>query len=162
MIAIIHAIAAGVLAWLVRDLNPITWVLAAIALYPLIRLLGLASTRFKVYAMRCEAGAVFVPWFAWQVLSASWDVARIVLNPQHKVSPAVVSVTPSTEDKRLITVLACLMTLTPGSLAVDYRGRLLYIHVLDTSSVDSVQQAMAEVERRLLAWVNPMGERHDG
>ncbi len=161
MIAIAHAIAAAVLAWLVIDLNPLTWLLAVIALYPLIRLLALVNTRVKVYAMRFEAGVLFVPWFAWKIFGASWDVARIVLNPQYKVSPAVVTVSLNTEDKRLITVLACLVTLTPGTLALDYRGRLLYIHVLDTASVDSVQQAMAEIETRVLAWVYPMGERHD-
>jgi multicomponent Na+:H+ antiporter subunit E len=162
MIALIHAIAAAILAWWVLDLNPLTWALAMFVLYPPLRLFGTAIPRLRAYARRFEVGALFVPWYAWKVVGASWDVARIVLNPRHVVSPAVVSVSLHTEDKRLITLLACLITLTPGTLALDYRGKLMYIHVLDTSSVDSVQQQMWDIEKRILAWVNPMGERHDG
>jgi multicomponent Na+:H+ antiporter subunit E len=162
MISILHLLAAAVVAWQLLGLNPLTWLLAIIAFYPVIKLLGLVIPALRVYSRRFEAGMIFVPWFAWKIIYASWDVARIVLNPQRQVSPAVVSVTLRTEDKRLITLLACLVTLTPGTLALDYRGKLLYIHVLDTSSVDSVQQAMTEIETRVLAWVYPKGGRHDG
>ncbi len=160
MIVLAHVFLAGALAWAFLGLGPLNWLLGFIVLYPVIRLLGLFVAPLRVYAMRVEAGVVFVPWFAYKIVGASWDVARIVLNPSKIVSPAVVQVHLKTRDKRLITLIACLVTLTPGTLALDYRGRALFIHVLDTSSVESVQAALTEIEERVMAWVNPLGENY--
>lgn len=160
MIVIAHMLLAAILAWAFMGLGPLTWLLGFILLYPVARLLGLFIKPLRVYSMRVETGALFVPWFAYKVVGASWDVARIVLDPRKVVSPAVVQVHLKTRDKRLITLIACLITLTPGTLALDYRGRALFIHVLDTSSVESVQAALTEIEVRVMAWVNPLGENY--
>ena len=86
-------------------------------------------------------------------------MAKIVLNPRYQVESAVVRVPVHTRDKRLITLLGCLLTLTPGTLALDYRSRTgeMFVHVLDTRSVDSVTAAIGNIERRLMRWVQPLG-----
>lgn len=155
----VHVLLASVLAAVLASLSPMYWLLAFAVLYPLFRLLGLVHHASRVYALRIEAGLVFVPWFTWQVFSASLDVAKIVLNPRYQVESAVVRVPLQTRDKRLITLLGCLLTLTPGTLALDYRSRSgeMFVHVLDTRSVESVSAAIGEIERRLMRWVQPLG-----
>ena len=155
-----HLLLATVLAAVLAQLSPLYWLLAFAAGYPLFRLAGLFHSASRVYAMRIEAGIVFVPWFTYQVFSASVDVAKIVLNPRYRIESAVVRVPVQTRDKRLITLIGCLLTLTPGTLALDYRSRTgeMFVHVLDTRSVESVAGAIANIEQRLMRWVQPLGE----
>lgn len=159
MMVYLHVFLATVLAALVATLSPLYWLIAFAALYPLFRLVGLLHAASRVYAMRIEAGLIFVPWFTWQIFKASMDVAKIVLNPRYQVESAVVRVPLQIRDKRLVTVLGCLLTLTPGTLALDYRARTgdMFVHVLDTQSVDSVTLAIGEIERRMMRWVRPLG-----
>ena len=147
------------LMWALVSLEPFYWLLAFAALYPLFRLAGLVWPASQLYALRMEAGLLFVPWFTWQVFRASADVAKIVLSPRCQVQPAVVSVAIHTQDKRLITLIGCLLTLTPGTLALDFHARTseMFVHVLDTRSVESVTAAVGEIERRLMRWVSPLG-----
>jgi multicomponent Na+:H+ antiporter subunit E len=56
----------------------------------------------------------------------------------------------------MATLLGALLTLTPGTLALEYdenRG-LLYIHALDARQREEVTGLLNELERRLLAWLD--------
>lgn len=152
-----HVLSAALLAWATLGLTPTRWLLAMLVVYVVFRLLGLAVPTCRIYAMRAEAGARFVPWYAYKIVAASVDVARVTLNWRRTVSPAVVRVALQTDDKRLITLICCLLTLTPGTLALDYLDSVLYVHVLDTQSAESVQQSVVDIEQRLAAWIHPMG-----
>lgn len=159
MMVYLHLLLATALAVLLAQASPLYWILAFAALYPLFRLCGLVHDASRLYAMRIEAGVVFVSWFTYQVFHASLDVAKIVLNPRLQIQSAVVRVPVQTRDKRLITLIGCLLTLTPGTLALDYQPRTgeMFVHVLDTRSIESVTGAIAEIERRLMRWVRPQG-----
>lgn len=154
-----HVLSAALLAWATLGLTPTRWLLAMLVMYALFRVLGLGVPALRVYAMRVEAGVRFVPWYAYKIVAASLDVAAAVLNWRRTVSPAVVRVSLQTEDKRLITLISCLLTLTPGTLTLDYLNQVLYVHVLDSGNADSVQQAVDEIEQRLAGWIHPLGER---
>ncbi|MCL5043238.1 MAG: Na+/H+ antiporter subunit E [Gammaproteobacteria bacterium] len=155
----VHVLGATLLAWWLDDLSATSWFLALALAYPLFRALGLFLPACRLYARQIEVGAVFVPWYTWKVFAATWDVALIVLNPKRKVTSAVVKVPIQTRDRRLVTVIGCLLTLTPGTLALDYNeyDGDLYVHILDTASADPVFAAVAEIEQRLMAWVYPGG-----
>lgn len=154
-----HVLSAALLAWATLGLTPTRWLLAMLVVYALFRLMGLVVPALRVYAMRVEAGARFVPWYAYKIVAASLDVAAAVLDWRRTVSPAVVRVSLQTDDKRLITLISCLLTLTPGTLALDYLNQVLYVHVLDSRSADSVQEAVVEIEQRLAGWIYPLGGR---
>lgn len=153
----LHLLLATLLAALFDALNPLAWLLAFVGLYGMFRLAGRVHRPSRLYALRIEAGLMFAPWFTWQVFRASLDVAKIVLSPRYPVEPAVVAVPIHTQDKRLITLIGCLLTLTPGTLALDYRSGVMLVHVLDTRSVDAVMAAVGEIEWRLMRWVHPLG-----
>lgn len=157
---LLHVVLAALLGWLLDGLSVASWLLGFVAGYLLLRLLGLLLPACRVYAMRVITGCLFVPWFAWQILAASLDVARLVLDPRRVAQPAVVAAPLQVRDRRLVTVIGCLLTLTPGTLALEYvevEG-LLYVHVLDARSAQPVLDALAEIERRVMAWAWPLGE----
>lgn len=155
-----HLLFATVLATVLAELSPMYWLLAFAGMYPVFRLAGLLDRRCQRYAMRLEAGVIFISWFTYQVFRASLDVAKIVLNPRRQIESAIVPVFLQTRDKRLITLIGCLFTLTPGTLAVDYwpdTGEM-FVHVLDIHSIESAADSIAAIERRLMRWIQPLGD----
>lgn len=157
MMLLTHVLGAALLAGVTLGLTPGSWLLGMLVMYGLFRLLGLVFPVLRIYAMRVEAGVRFVPWYAYKIIAASLDVAFIVLNWRRTVRPAVVRVSLRTEDKRLVTLISCLMILTPGTLALDYLNKVLYVHVLDAHDPDSAQHAVTEIEQRLAGWIDPRG-----
>lgn len=83
----------------------------------------------------------------WDILVANLQVARLVLGSTRKLKPAFVEVPMRIENEFLLAVLACVLSLTPGTvssgLSADHKTLLL--HVLDTTDVDEV---IAQVQSR--------------
>lgn len=69
----------------------------------------------------------------WDIVVANIAVARIVLSPTSKPQPAWVEVPLDTQHPTAITLLAAVITMTPGTVSCvvdDSRGKIL-VHVLD-------------------------------
>ena len=83
-------------------------------------------------------------------------VARIVLGREVAPQPAVVAMRLARRDERFATLLGCLLTLTPGTMALDYRPEsgLMYIHALDARTAAEVEAGVRAIERRLLRWLD--------
>lgn len=96
----------------------------------------------------------FVFFFLWEVVKANLQVAYIVLNPRHRLRPGVIAVPLDARTDAEITLLANLITLTPGTLTIDVSAdrKVLYIHTLDMG--DDPARFRREIkeglERRLL------------
>ncbi|MGL6161001.1 Na+/H+ antiporter subunit E [Microbulbifer sp.] len=158
----LHLLACFVLAR-VLELGTGGVALAFVALYVLCRLLGFGVSRLRRYARALERGAVFCPWFAFQVFRASLHVARLVLAQPVRVAPAVIAHPVRGRGRGSVTLLGLLLTLTPGTLALEYdeAAGLLYIHALDARCGERVQHLVTELERRLLAWIEADGEEEE-
>jgi len=94
-----------------------------------------------------------VLYFFYELVVSSLKVAWDVLTPMHKSQPAVVAVPIEAATDAEITVLANLVSLTPGSLSIDIsedRSHLL-VHAM---FVDDPELFKAEIkhgmEKRLL------------
>lgn len=78
--------------------------------------------------------------FLWELIVSAVRVAFIVLRPNLKTSlrPAIVAFPLTVKSDAEITLLANLITLTPGTLSVDVADdrSVLYVHVLDLVSRD--------------------------
>jgi multicomponent Na+:H+ antiporter subunit E len=137
--------------------------LGAFALLYLLCKLAWHSVRLRQYARRVELGSRFIPWFIGQVLLASLQVARLVLARRVAVEPAIVAVRLRNQDANMVTLIGCLLTLTPGTLALDYRAAdgTLFIHALDARQQMEVESMVRDLESRLLQWLAPTasGER---
>ena len=105
------------------------------------------------YFRKAPRLARFVLYYAWEMLAANVRVAFDVATPRHRSRPAIVEIPLEARTDLEIMLLANLINLTPGTLALDLSddGRTLYVHGM---FVDDVERFRADIknglERRLL------------
>ena len=76
--------------------------------------------------------------FIIEMTKANLHVAYLVLHPNLPIKPGIVKIKTRLQKDSAITVLANSITLTPGTLTVDYNEESseLYIHWIDVTSTD--------------------------
>jgi multicomponent Na+:H+ antiporter subunit E len=94
-------------------------------------------------------------FFLWELVLANLRVAYDVLTPRHHMRPAVVAIPLDTTSDVQVTVLACLITLTPGTLSLDVSPdrRTLFMHAMyvDEDGVEGVRRKIKQgFERRVI------------
>jgi len=94
-------------------------------------------------ALRVSRPGVAVKFAArivWDMLLANWAVARRVLGPVAKLHPAFIEVPLDLRDPFAATVLASIVSLTPGTVSIDVdRERwVLQLHALDAPDPDAL------------------------
>ena len=79
---------------------------------------------------------LYVLLFLRELLTANLDVAYRVLSPSMPIEPEVVAVPLRVESDLAITTIANSITLTPGTLTMDYEGssNTLYVHAITGGS----------------------------
>ena len=107
--------------------------------------------------------AVFVGNFAWQLVTASFQVAAQAFAPRPISRNAVIAVQLYTRSDLIMTLTAITLSLIPGSLVLeaDREKSILYLHVLstpDTAAVEKARAAVLLIERRI---VHALGSRAD-
>lgn len=72
-------------------------------------------------------------YFVVELVRGAIGVAMLALRPNLKLRPAIIAYPLTLSTDGQITLLANLITLTPGTLSVDVSAdkRTLYVHVLD-------------------------------
>lgn len=96
----------------------------------------------------------FILFFLGELVIATLRVARVVIAPEINVRPAIIAVPLDVESSIEITLLANLITLTPGTLTLDVSTdrKVMYVHAMH---VEDVEQFRAEIkqgfERRVRA-----------
>ena len=108
------------------------------------------------------------PWnpFAWIALGAlflkelalsAWQVLRATLSPEVRARSAIVAVPIEVTSDAGITLLADMVTLTPGTTALHVSSdrRTLYVHAMDAGSPEevatSIREGFERATRRVLA-----------
>jgi multicomponent Na+:H+ antiporter subunit E len=83
---------------------------------------------------------VYLLAFLWELLTANFDVAYRVLSPSMPIDPDVIVVPLRVESDLAITTIANSITLTPGTLTMDYDDdrNALYVHAIDGRDPASV------------------------
>lgn len=91
-------------------------------------------------------------FFIWELLIASLRVAYDIITPRHFMRPGVVAIPLEIMTDGEITILANMVSLTPGSLSLDISSdrRVLYIHAMYIHDVDGVRKKIKQFERRIL------------
>ena len=116
--------------WIVRDEMSATGYLRRLG-----RMLSLLALFFKELAL------------------SAWRVAILVTRPSLTLTPGVFAY-PLTVDRDFeITLLANLITLTPGTMSVDVSKdrKTLYVHAIDCSDVEATKRDIANgFERKIL------------
>ncbi|MEF2073189.1 Na+/H+ antiporter subunit E [Consotaella aegiceratis] len=105
------------------------------------------------YIQRSRRVVSLAVFFLGQLLLSAWRVAMVVLTPKMNLKPGIFAYPLQVETDFQITLLANMITLTPGTLSVDVSEdrSTLYVHALDCSDPDGARQEIADgFERKIL------------
>jgi multicomponent Na+:H+ antiporter subunit E len=81
----------------------------------------------------------YLPWLAWEVVKANYQVLKLVLGPLSKLRPTVVSFKPPLSSEVSRAVLANSITLTPGTVTLDVGlDGVYHVHAIDEASARGV------------------------
>ncbi len=102
--------------------------------------------------------ALFIPVFLVKILSAGANIAHLALAPSMDFWPGIVKIKGKLPSLDHTALLAYLVTLTPGTLSLDYdeEGDDLYVHWIDVAGYgdadmdDRVTTGLRTWVRRLL------------
>ena len=111
------------------------------------------SGKPSIYFLKGRQVVHFILFFVWEVIVANLRVAYDVLTPRQRMTPGIVAIPLDAETDGEITILANLITLTPGTLSLDVSEdrRVLFIHAMYIQDVDQFKESIKkELERRLL------------
>lgn len=87
------------------------------------------------------------------VIKANLDVARVVLSPRLNIRPGIVAIPLDVKSDLGITLLANLITLTPGTVTLDVATdrKTLYIHTIHVEDVATLRRVIKnDFERRVM------------
>lgn len=96
---------------------------------------------------------IFILYFIKELVKANLEVAYEVMTPKLNMKPGIVGVPLAASTDLEITLLANLITLTPGTLSVDVSDdrKVLYVHAMYVGDrqefIDSIKNGF---ERRIL------------
>ena len=125
---------------------------------------GFLLGAFVLYLIREQVGSVgyfsragrimrLVLLFLYELVMSAIRVATTVLSPRMNVKPGIFAYRLKVDRDFEITLLANMITLTPGTLSVDVSDdqKYLYIHAIDCSDPDATRRDIADgFERRIL------------
>ncbi len=80
----------------------------------------------------------YFAWLAWQIIQSALHVTRIILTPRMPISPTLLKVTASQKDELGVNIYGNSITLTPGTITIDVKGRDLTVHALTREAADDL------------------------
>jgi len=143
------------LAWLLLNRPSMAQLLLALALAVGIPLL---TRRFMWDAAKLRGAGGFLRAFrlgmlvTWDIVVANIVVARLVLGPSGRLRPTFVEVPLELEQPLALTLLASIVTMTPGTVSSEFSAdrRKLIVHVLHSDDPASVVRAIKDRYERPL------------
>lgn len=91
--------------------------------------------------------------FTRELILSALKVAGMVLQPTLRIRPAIIAHPLTVTTDAQITLLANMITLTPGTLSVDVSAdrKTLYVHAIDIESKEAlIGDIAAGFERKIL------------
>ena len=141
------------LAWiaLTGDFDPVNFAVGFILGYLMLRLVQRPEDP-KNYFQRATLVIRFAFFYLKELFVANLRVAGTVLSPKMRMTPAIVAIPLETDSELSISLLANLITLTPGSLTVDISAdcSVLYVHTMYAADIDNFRLSIKDLERRVL------------
>lgn len=95
----------------------------------------------------------FIFFFIYELVVANIKVAYDILTPKHRMNPAIIAVPLDVKTDIEITLLANVITLTPGTLSLDVSNdnKVLYVHAAYVeNSEDFVKEIKNGFEKKLM------------
>ncbi len=106
------------------------------------------------YFQKPQAVIGFLGYYLLELIHSNFTVALDILTPSHRMKPGIVAVPLDAESDFEITLLANLITMTPGTLSLDLSEdrKILYVHAMYITDPDEIRRSIKQdLERRVLA-----------
>ena len=126
------------------------WILGYLILLLLVKGGVLGPSR---YVGRLSGFVGLAGFFLWELVLANLRVALDVATPRYHMTPGIVRLPLDAKSDAEILLLAALINLTPGSVALDVSDdrRVMYVHVMYIQTPDRARAEIKEgFERRVL------------
>ncbi|MEX2515737.1 MAG: Na+/H+ antiporter subunit E [Gammaproteobacteria bacterium] len=120
--------------------------------YFVLALIARMSGEMSGYVHKIPQVAAFVFFYMGEIIKSNVRVAYEVLSPTHKMQPGVIGLPLEAESDAAITILANLITMTPGTLSLDVSNdrKMLFIHAMYINDEDTLRKDLKNLERRVL------------
>ncbi|NLG74111.1 MAG: Na+/H+ antiporter subunit E [Chloroflexi bacterium] len=125
------------------------FVLGFIILYLTRRVIG-----FPNYFVKIPQVISLLLYFLKELLTSNLRVAFDVLTPGYHMRPGIIAIPLDAKTDVEITLLANMITFTPGSVSLDVSNdrKVLYVYVMYIDDVEEARRRIKEgLERRILA-----------
>jgi multicomponent Na+:H+ antiporter subunit E len=102
---------------------------------------------------RLERALSLLGYLLWQIVRANIRLARDVLSVSHRIRPAIIELPLTVTTDGEILLLAAMINITPGSVALDVSKdrKSMYVHIMDIVTVEDAKHDIKEgFERRIL------------
>ena len=95
---------------------------------------------FNLYLVKVWAAIKLILIFLTELIKANIDVIKIVLSPKMTHQPGIIALETELKTDVEVTLLASLISLTPGTVSMDFSkdNRTIYIHSLDCKNKKEV------------------------
>lgn len=141
------------LAWvaLTGELSPVNFFFG-FGLGYLLLWLGRGHFGSEQYLVKVPRVLGLLAFFTWEVIVANIRVAISVLSPLQRLRPGIVAIPLEVKTDAEITLLANLITLTPGTMSLDISSdrRVLYVHAMHLEDPEQFRRDTKQgFERRI-------------
>jgi len=104
------------------------------------------------YFRKVGVGFRLLVFFIKELLVANWAVTKLVLSPRRQVRAGIIAYPLDLRNDILITLLANMITLTPGTLSVEVAPdrHFLFIHILDIADIEEEKRKIKDGFERYL------------
>jgi multicomponent Na+:H+ antiporter subunit E len=132
--------------------GPVDFSVGFIFGYLILRLIQPAGRPTK-YFSKIRQVILFTLFFVFELIKANLRVAHDVVTIRHHMRPGVIAIPLDVQTEAEITLLANLITLTPGTLSLDVStdGKILYVHAMYIDDQETFIRAVKDgFERRIM------------
>jgi multicomponent Na+:H+ antiporter subunit E len=120
--------------------------------------ISIALVLFFFHRMEREAGdsyeytlglrpLLYFPYIVWEIITANFYVAKIIISPKMKISPKMFRTSASQKTEIGQAVYANSITLTPGTITLDVRDGQFLVHALTEETAEGVLSG--DMDRRV-------------
>lgn len=142
------------LAWVLLsgDFSGLNLLVGVIFGYIALLLIEPQVDSLKGYPARIPRIIGFICFFIKELIQANLRVAFDVLTPPWHMQPGVIALPLSARTEMEITMVASLISLTPGTLSLDVSDdkKVLYIHAMFLDDEDELRRSLKHMEHRAL------------
>jgi multicomponent Na+:H+ antiporter subunit E len=153
MLPVLNIVLTLVWACLLGAINAETLLSGFILSYAVLFFISRSHREHNAYFGKVPKIAGFIVYYLWELIRSNLIVAWDILTPTHLMKPGVVAIPIRAESDLEITLLANLISMTPGTLSLDVSPdrKTLYVHAMYVNDPEDLRKDIREnLERRVL------------